>query len=336
MHGVNLVLLVKSLVLFAALILIPGQGALAFGTINTFGQNAEHERITRHALGCRQPGGPDDTTCFKKQSLDELAGSAGTFGAVGAPDNPLNGRINDPKSHCDDGDFLPIAGYPQTAQQAQAALQECRNWMTRNIDSAVEAAQPMVSNHRLVDKEIPTVFACSFNYTKGRAYCNVLEAFGAALHASQDFYAHSNWVDQPNPDSPISLTNPPGLAQAGPSPWLDLSNPSAAFPQGLITGCFKGIPPNGTSGCPNQVTHSSLNKDKGTIDPSVGAGTTPRGKVAYNFSNAVNAAIADTRGKWIFLQNKLLQRYGDRDGRLMICALVNGSNYSSMCHATSQ
>lgn len=323
------VILLSALILI--LILIPTQGALAFGTVNLLGQNAEHERITRRALGCNLPGGPGATTCFKDKTLQDLAGRAGTWGAVGAPDNPTNGRTNDPKSHCDDGDFLSVPNYPQTAQQAQAALQECRNWMIANINKAVEDAQPLVKNHSLVDKEIPTVFNCTFNYKAGRAYCNVLEAFGAALHAAQDFYSHSNWVDQPKPNNPISIINPPGLAQAGRSSWLDLRNPSPPFPQGLITGCFKGLPPDGTSGCPNRVTHYALNKDKGTIDPAIGAGSTPRGMFGGNFSRAVEAATADTRDKWALLQEKLVARYGAGDGGLMICALVSGPDYKSAC-----
>jgi hypothetical protein len=321
----------KNVILLLALILTPTQGVLAFGTINLLGQNAEHERITRNALGCNLPAGPDANTCFKDKALQDLAGRTGTWGAVGAPDNPTNGRTSDPKSHCDDGDFLSVPNYPQTSQKAQSALQECRNWMITNINKAVEDAQPLVANNRLVDKEIPTVFNCTFNYVRGRAYCNVLESFGATLHAAQDFYSHSNWVDRSNPNNSISITNPPGLAQTGRSSWLDLRNPSPPFPQGLITGCFKGLPPNGVSGCPNRVTHYDLNKDKGTIDPAIGVGSTPRGMFTGNFSSAVGAAIADTRDKWTLLQEKLVVRYGARDGNLMICALVNGPNYNSAC-----
>jgi hypothetical protein len=324
---------VKNLIcLLALLSFIPAQRAIAFGTVNLLGQNAEHERITRHALGCRLQGGPDANACFKDKALQDLAGRTGTWGAVGAPDNPTNGRTSDPKSHCDDGDFLAVSNYPQSAQQAQVALQSCRNWMIINIDKAVDDASALVQNHRLVDKEIPTVFNCTFNYTRGRAYCNVLEDFGAALHASQDFYSHSNWVDQPNPSLPISITNPPGLAQSAPSSWLNLRNPSPAFPQGLMTGCFKGRLPDGVSECPNRVTHFVLNKDKGVIDPAIGIGSTQR-SIANpgNFSRAISAAIEDTRDKWSFLQEKLIAKYGVRDGGLMICALVNGPDYKSSC-----
>lgn len=324
-------LTMKNIVLLTVLLLMPAQGALAFGTANLLGQNAEHERITRRALGCGVNGGPGANTCFRAKALNDLAGQTGTWGAVGAPDNPVNGRTNDPKSHCDDGDFLAVANYPQSAKSAQAALQQCRNWMSTNINNAVNDAAPLVKNHALVDKEIPTFFDCTFNYVKGRAYCNVLEGFGAALHAAQDFYSHSNWVDQPSSSNPISITNPPGLAKTGRSAWLDLRQASPAFPKGLISGCFKGTLPNGTSGCPNQVSHYVLNKDKGIIDPAIGAGSTPRGMVAGNFSRAVVAAIDETRDKWTLLQERLIQRYGARDGGLMICALVNGKDYGNVC-----
>ncbi|HEY0281456.1 MAG TPA: hypothetical protein VGC27_02405, partial [Rhizomicrobium sp.] len=63
--------------------------------------------------------------------------------------------------------------------------------------------------------------------------------------------------------------------------------------------------------------------DKGQIDPTLGAGTTPRGIVDTNFAHAVTAAIADTRNKWAFLRSQLIARYGTRDGNLMICALTH-------------
>ncbi len=53
--------------------------AQAFGTIRSLGQNAEHERITRNGLA---------SFGFGPDSLSEIAGKNGTWGAVGAPTTP--------------------------------------------------------------------------------------------------------------------------------------------------------------------------------------------------------------------------------------------------------
>src|SRR3954465_13938971 len=80
----------------------------AFGTINSFGQRSEHERITRAALAC-PPGTKSDGSCFEPRSLDQLAGHAGTFGGVGSPDlDEFFGVF----PHCDDADFFNTPGYP--------------------------------------------------------------------------------------------------------------------------------------------------------------------------------------------------------------------------------
>ena len=307
--------------------------AFAFGTINGFGQNSEHERITRHALGCGLSGGPAADVCFKAKAMQDLAGRSGTWGAVGAPDNPVNGKTSDAKSHCDDADFLPTSGYPHTLHAAELAIYDCRDYMTRSLNEAVTDAAPLIgANHKLVDSQIPTVFNCTFTGGKGRAFCNVLEDFGIVLHASQDFYSHSNWVDQPNGSKATGIDNPPGLNKRGRAAWLDLRVGAPAPVSGLMTGCFSGNLPDGVSGCPGRVTHYVLNKDKGAIDPAFGAGTTPRGAINDNFQHAVEAAIDDTRDKWALLQTKLVAKYGQRDGGLIICALVNGPDYAANCH----
>ncbi len=262
---------------------------ILWGTVRILGQNAEHERITRHALGCGQAGGPDANVCFRPGALDEIAGKGGTYGAVGWPDNPLMGKIYDPASHCDDGDYLDTPGYPHPRAQAQGALEACRGTMAAEMNEAVADAARLVKNHALVGSEIPTVFACTFGGSKDRAYCDVLQDFGAVLHAAQDFYAHSNWVDQPDTSKTVGIANPPGLSNSARAPWLDLRR-NAPFPAGLMTGCFLGNLPDGVSGCAGRVTHFALNKDKGTIDPQIGAGTTSRGMVGGNFKRAVEAA----------------------------------------------
>ena len=106
----------------------------AFGTIRSLGQNAEHERITRRALAC-PPGLPSDNSCFEALTLDELAGTSGTFGAVGIPDRGT--LIADESYHCDGGDHLPIRGYPQSAAKARRTIARCRGRMVQNMNAAV-------------------------------------------------------------------------------------------------------------------------------------------------------------------------------------------------------
>src|SRR3954463_6990530 len=107
--------------LFAGPPLVRPPAGHAFGTINGLGQRSEHERITRAALAC-PPGVKSDGSCFEPRSLDQVAGHTGTLGAVGAPD------VNEfftPTAHCDDADFLDVAGYPQSRAAATAQLLAC-------------------------------------------------------------------------------------------------------------------------------------------------------------------------------------------------------------------
>jgi hypothetical protein len=295
--------------------------ASGFGTISGLGQNREHERITRHALAC---GGPVGADCFQPTSLDELAGKGGTWGGVGAPDNPLRGLVLSSVAHCDNADYFATPGYPQTRAAAQAHLVACRNTMNANLDAAVRAAARLLDSAGHVDdSQIPTVVSCTYDGSPGRAKCDVLEDFGLVLHAAQDFYAHSNWVDQAAPGA-ISLANPPGLGNTGRAPWLDLRVANPAFPPGLITGCFDTTSiASPALGCQGHVKHEDLNKDKGQIDPTLGAGTTTRGAVDHNFARAVAAAIDDTRDKWAILRERLLSTYGAARGARMICAITH-------------
>jgi hypothetical protein len=310
-----------SILLVAPLLLVLGQPAQGFGTIRSLGQNAEHERITRHALACGQPEAP--AACFQPYSLDQLAGKNGTFGAVGAPDNPARGLLSADYAHCDNADYLDIPGYPQSQAQAETNLTACRHWIQSNMTEAVIDSAALLKNGRIDNSQIPTVISCTFNGRKGRAKCNALEDFGLALHAAHDFYAHSNWSDVAGP-GPAGIDNVPGLGNPGPAAWLDLKQ-IVPFPAGLLTGCFNmGLPPDphGVRGCPNRATHFRLNKDTGQIDPVLGDGTTVRGRIDANFAHAVSAAIAETRDKWADFQAMLAARYGARDAALMVCALT--------------
>ena len=312
---------VCSALLAAALTLICAQSASAFGTVRGLGQNAEHERITRHALSCGLLGNGND--CLQDKTLKELAGSDNDFGAIGIPDRGELVTAN--KAHCDSGDTLDIPDYPHSASDAQTALENCRAWMVEKLNAAVDDAGALVDSAgrlRADQLKIPCLFV---GQIKGHAKCNVIEDLGILLHASQDFYSHSNWVDVADATQPIGPENPPGLGKTGPAPWIDLRHDNP-FPNGLITGCFEKPPEKshcnyGPKDSLHRVKHAVVNKDTGTIDPILGAGTTLRGLHDDNFAHAVAAAIDDTKDKWLTFRQRLTQTYGSKAGALMACAI---------------
>jgi hypothetical protein len=323
--------------------LAPTPAANAFGTVNgPLGQRAEHERITRIALGCA-PGAPSDGSCFEPVSLDNLAGKEGTFGAVGAPDSDQ--QILDPRAHCDNADFLAVDGYPQSKEDAAAALQACIDHLRDAFNNGVEVAGPIIDEDgtvSLVNTELIT--DCTFTLgLPGRAKCNVIQEFGRALHGAQDFYAHSNWADEADPNRPISIENPPGLNLQAPSPLLDMraTGPVTA-PDGFATGFgdFKGAVLGGDDACPGdsgRITHACLNKDLEEIQPgpgvvvngqtvsglgSVSDPQTPRGKVKENALKAVGGAILESRRQWQDFRAALIAKYGQQRGTMMILVLT--------------
>lgn len=308
-----------ALVLALALAALPWS-ASAFGTINSLGQHAEHEKITRLALA---PLG------FEPGTLDEIAGARGTFGAVGAPDNPARGLLTSSAAHCDGGDYLAVQGYPQAQGAAQAALYACRQWTFDAMETAVRAAAGLLDgNGRVRESEIPGFIPCVYDGGPGRAKCEVLDALGLALHAAQDFYAHTNWTDQTA--GPLSLANPPGLGQPGPADFIDPFAPGG-FPSGLMSGCFEGVPEG--LFCGGRVRHEALNKDTGQIkvkSGAIGAGTTPRASGNDNFARAVRAAIADSQQKWAYFEARVIASYGTERGNRMICA-IKRDNPAATC-----
>lgn len=271
--------------------------ALAFGTVRgLLGQNAEHERITRQGLS---------GLGFGANSLSELAGATGTFGAVGAPDRPGRGLMDRKEAHCDGGDYFDTPGYAQARSTAEAQLAACRGWIMANLDEAVRDAAGLVKPN--LDLDSTSIFGgCNYNGAKGRAKCNVLEDLGLALHAAQDFYSHTNWVDAPRPAPTID--NPPGLDNGGPAPWL--SPGGSPFPAGLISGCYDGFPE--ALHCGGRIKHATLNKD--TADTARGG-----------YAKAMDVAAADTRAKWAFFESQLVARYGAARGQKMVCVIKSDS-----------
>src|SRR5262245_59106022 len=128
--------LVTAPLLLAFLCFLTPAKVQAFGTINGAGQRSEHERITRAALAC-PPGTKSDGSCFEPRSIDQLAGHTGTFGAVGSPDlDEFFGVFQ----HCDDADFYPVAGYPQTRAAADANLIGCVNHLRMRFRQGIDGA----------------------------------------------------------------------------------------------------------------------------------------------------------------------------------------------------
>jgi hypothetical protein len=290
MHKLTPVRLVVAGLAVATLALAPQ--ALAFGTIRSFGQNAEHERITRKAM---------EGAGFGGATLDLLAGKNGTFGAVGAPDRPGRDLITVSQAHCDDGDWFNKSGYAQSLTQANDALRACRTLMYQNLDQALAHAGDLVRPD-LSYGDTTTGSDCPFDGKKGSPKCRVLEYFGLALHASQDFYSHSNWVDAPR--ARPTVEDPQGLNNNGPADWLGPAQPQAV-PAGLITGCY-GFPE--WANCGGRVKHAYLNKD---------TASTSRG----GYDKAMRVAAEDTRAKWDQFSANVRKRYGDARGNKILCVI---------------
>ncbi|KAF7131437.1 hypothetical protein CNMCM5793_004608 [Aspergillus hiratsukae] len=289
----------------------------SFGTLNRFGAHSEHERITRAALHCS--GTSSDGTCFEPDSLDKLAGKTGTWGAVGAPD------WNDlctPEAHFDDADFSDTPGYPQSREQATEALERTIAYLHGRLDEALAAASGMLNHDSQIAVETGLPLVCDFlkglcqgtdPKAAGNAKCSVLAGFGAALHGFQDFYSHSNWGDS---ELTSDAVDTPGLRQVEPAPFLDvwaskgLSN--ANIPENLTTECYHD-PVTDSPNCSDRITHKTLNKDLGIIDPVSGATSSPtteRGQYDGNFNAAVQLAIQETRRQWSNFTEQLVSTYG--------------------------
>jgi hypothetical protein len=307
----------------------PGSAA-AFGTIDSGGQNREHERITRAALACGGDGG-SEADCFEPRSMDLLAGHDREFGAVGTPDKD---ELSLPAAHCDNIDFL-TGEYPRTREQATDALRDCLDQLRMRVgqgaDSAADLLDPqghIVPDDVTLDPECRFGEATSRDTPDARAKCTSLEGLGRVLHGVQDFYAHTNWADTADPTRPLGPENPPGLNRPGPSPLLDLrGDPTPHIPAELSGGCYAlrdQVP--GVGECEHRVTHAALNKDRGVIDPATGDTTdptTPRGIEGDNFANAVAGAIAETRRQWQDFRSELTDRYGKEQAEMMVCALTH-------------
>jgi hypothetical protein len=274
-------------------------------------------------------------------------------------------------NHCMNGDFNIVGAptYRQTMAQAHANLRKCVRGVTDRMAHAVQLAARLVPNLRA--DGIPALGCVFFRgrnllfgtpITPSNPKCAVINELGRGLHTAQDFYAHSNWTDAKLPGQ-NSVTNPPGLGQTGVPAFLRFTCTfrrivgfvcpplTEAFPPGLVTACdegttvrFLGIKLGTVPGAPGckpktaiagsigeAVTHATLEKDRGTINPVTGMATptkhtSARGRISAggvtNWQRAVTGAVAQTRGTWSDFIAALRARYGPAQSQLMVRALT--------------
>jgi hypothetical protein len=233
----------------------------AFGTINGMGQHAEHEKITK-VLSCSA----DDAMkpCFESASMAMLAGSDGTVGGVGLPDR-VTEIIGHGSAHCDDADYLPGRPYERSnAARAVKAIDDCVDLFGRHMEEAVDAAGGLANGREIIYSQADATDACPWDLSgsagveigSASAKCKVVDGLGRALHAAEDFWSHTNWGDQANPNEPVSLPaganakgdeksdesqspdqaktynlfNPPGLERTEVVPYLRYPIPSDQLP----------------------------------------------------------------------------------------------------------
>lgn len=282
------------------------------------------------------------------------------FSAVESPDNLVIHFSGGPDWwHCDNGDYFESDNYPITRLKATKKIMDCRTWAQRVMDQGFDDNTPwcnsvsgawgsyrcegvsdisrfMLNENSLVDVEQPGGFSngtgCSFNGAKGRIKCLVIQQFGYALHAIQDFYSHSNYADM-NPSQLLSFTNPPGIgSEQTPSLWdmkITKSSINLLPDIRLTTGCYPD------DKCSNRTTHAVLNKDRGKIDTYTGKisdiyeDMSPRGALRIhdvsNSQRAINMAIRQTRAAWQDLQYLIIKKEGPERGAKIICAIASDS-----------
>lgn len=301
-RGRRWIWLVLSLAAYLALAM-GASPARAFHPFPVADGASEHRRISDAALAC---GGPDTSACWSRTALDRLEVS------LKRPDITAITFRN--AAHCDGGDLAPDGATGRG--RGPAALSACRDWIRENLKLARAAADGLVDARGAPVRDMQ---GCAWRVLRPRTpLCEVDFHLGRALHAAQDFYAHTNWVDRVPPGSTASLHNPPGLDGAGPSPWLAPGNTDAP-PPGLMSGCFVFFPEGAF--CHGRTRHQDLNKDRradATLPP---LGKTPRGAVEGNFARAFEAAAGETDRMWSDFQSALVADYGPVRGRAMACVL---------------
>lgn len=298
------------------------------------GDNSEwdfdHGNITRSALACPQSALEDRPVgCFETHRLDQLAGR--TFrdskkqfgGAVGAPD--IDEPLSDPKNakaHCTNADYLDVSNYPQRRSDADKQLVRCIHHLSARFWEGIAAAGNLFKGDSAtwLDKMVPGWTGenqkdpqdedCSFVKDDSRAWCQVIEGLGRALHGIQDFYLYSNWADEADPALESRIDNPPGLNLPAESPLLDLRAPRITW--GFDSKIYEKIPDQLTTGfvhspdtCPSASGRVALACLKKGIEAD-----TYRGRILRNSEKAEEAAILETRRVWRDFRAELKRRFG--------------------------
>lgn len=317
----------------------------AFGSVDAsvLSQKPVHEMITR-VLACTSSQAPSD--CFEPGSIAVLAGGAGSFGAVGEPDNPLDGFPNPASRHCDDGDYGD--GTNQTQAEAWVEITKCVALYQQYLNFSVASAAGLLDENGLISASETTITnsfggsmnVCTFpdpakgNSSSDNAKCNVLNGLGRALHIHEDVWSHSNWGDLADPSTPIAtkvgsvVANPPGLGNTENPPFFAYPGPIATtFPEGFLSGCDDSVT---AWSCANRYSHSQVSKDNGTVDPVTCIGSdpmTPRGKVVVdgvsNFQRAVTGACGAALRTWKDLKAALVGTYGAEAAAKMAQAIAH-------------
>jgi hypothetical protein len=158
------------------------------------------------------------------------------------------------------------------------------------------------------------------------------------------------------------ITNPAGLGHTDLVPYLRYPVPTSLLPTATgiatgvdpISGCddsaevvtkwvdtisdvvtgilIGGEGPKFGAACPNRVAHSSLNKDKGEIDPRTGRATspdTPRGQIANNFQTVVTGARNQAKAVWGDFATAVLAKYGTDRGTKILTALTSDTPWTA-------
>ncbi len=278
------------------------QPAQAFTPIPVEGGASEHRRITDAALACRWA---DPTACWSVGGLDRLEV------ALKRPD--ITAVTLTDAAHCDSGDLAPDGTSP--GDRGPEALRACRKWIRENLDLALAAADGLVDARGAPTRDVRD---CAWRVLRPRtALCDVDFHLGRALHAAQDFYSHTNWVDQPVKPEDVTIHNPQGLGGSGPIDWLAAEGDEPP-PPGLMSGCFVFLPE--AAFCHGRTRHADLNKDH-RPDPASREPDPPRGAVGENFSRAFDAASGETARIWTRFDTRLVTTYGEVRGRAMSCIL---------------
>ncbi len=129
------------------------------------------------------------------------------------------------------GDTNSVANSKSRSHFDNCYWNESRDWIIENLNQAVQAA---ISWYQTGDAQ---------------QYETIFNSLGYALHAAEDFYAHSNWVE----------THDPGVL-------APINDPNATAPAGWYSGTYYNSgdtgPNAGSLHCPSGTpSHLQMNKD---------------------------------------------------------------------------